>query len=97
MFPRQKHCYWAGRSATNNPAEGGEGLSMTSTAATSDKATTEAMSVVATATTIADENYARATAINGKAAGPDKVEQAADGPDKVEEGVKRGSAYEIKF
>ena len=44
---------------------------MASTAATTDKVAITAMSVTATATTVADENCARAAAANDKPAGPD--------------------------
>ena len=68
---RHKHCHWMRQSATIDPAEGEEGSSLASTAATTDKTATAGMSVTAAATIVADESSARAAAANGK---PDSLE-----------------------
>ena len=73
-FNQKRNMIYKRLGETPTTAEGGEGASMASTAATLGKAATKAMSVAATATTITDEHCARATAINGRAAGSDKVE-----------------------
>ena len=68
---RYKHCLWVWHIATVNPAEGGEGSSLASTASPADTAATVTMSVVASATTVADESCARAVAANDKWVGQD--------------------------
>ena len=73
------------QSATIDPAEGEEGSSLASTAATTDKTATAGMSVTAAATIVADESSARAAAANGKPDSLEYIEQATDGSDKFEQ------------
>ena len=68
---RHKHCHWVGHIATINPADGGEGSSLASTVATTDKTVKTSRSIAAAATTVTDKNCARAAATNDKAAVPD--------------------------
>ena len=69
MCLKHKHCLWVGNIATINPAEGGEGSSLASSAATTDKVIKARTSVATAAMTVADESCARAAAANDKPAG----------------------------
>ena len=84
MCLRHNHCNWAEHSATIT-AEGGEGSSLASTAATADKVTNIVTLIAVAATTVADKSCARAAAANDMAASPYKVEQAGIGLDKIEQ------------
>ena len=71
MCLRHKHCHWVGHIATINPADGGEGSSLASTAATMNMTVQTNTLVAAAATTVTDKSCARAAAANDKAAVPD--------------------------
>ena len=66
---RHKHCLWVGHIATMNPVEGGDGSSLASTSATTDKVVKARTSIATATTTVADESCARAAAANDKPAG----------------------------
>ena len=78
MYLGHKYCLWVGHIATINPAKGGEGSSLASTASSADKVVTAATSAEVTATTVADKSCARAATANDKAAAQNKVEQVWD-------------------
>ena len=71
MCSRHKHCHWVGHVATINPADGGEGSYLASTAATMDMTVKTSTSVAAAATAARDESCAKAATANDKAAIPD--------------------------
>ena len=67
MCLKHKYCLWVGHITIINPAEGGEGSSLASTAATTDKAVKARTSTAAAVTTVTDKSCARAEAANDKA------------------------------
>ena len=67
MCLRHTHCHWVGHIAIINPADGGEGSYLASTAATADITIKISTSVAAAAMTVTDESCARAAAANDKA------------------------------
>ena len=68
MCLRHKHCHWDGHVTTINPADGGEGSSLASTAVTMNMTVKTNTLVTVAATIVTDESCARAAAANDKAA-----------------------------